>query len=68
MRRMTLSVLALAGPLCARGAAVPEGGAHPPRIQWFGTLEQGLAEARRTGRPILLSSATLSCQGVPGKW
>lgn len=41
---------------------------HPARIQWFGTLEAGLAEAARTGRPILLSAASPTCDGVPGRW
>jgi hypothetical protein len=37
-------------------------------IAWFGTWQQGLAEAKRTGRPILLMSATPQCHGVPGVW
>lgn len=50
----------------ARSAPFLEG--QPPRIQWFGRLADGLAEARRSGRPILISSASPSCDGVPGKW
>jgi hypothetical protein len=46
----------------------PRARADAPRIQWFGTLEQGLAEAERTGRPILLSAASPSCDRVPGMW
>ena len=38
------------------------------RIAWFGTLEAGLAEARRTNRPILLVSAAPHCHSVPGIW
>ena len=37
-------------------------------IQWFGTLERGLAEAQRTGKPILLVSGAPHCSGVPGMW
>jgi hypothetical protein len=37
-------------------------------IQWFATLESGLKEAKRTGRPILLVSGTPHCAGVSGIW
>ena len=37
-------------------------------IAWYGTLEQGLAEAKRSGRAILLQSAAPQCRGVPGMW
>jgi hypothetical protein len=37
-------------------------------IQWFARLKDGLAEARRTGKPILFLSAAPSCGGVPGVW
>lgn len=43
---------------------VPKG----DRIAWFGTWEGGLAEARRTQRPILLVSAAPHCHNVPGIW
>ena len=39
-----------------------------PSIAWFGTWEAGLAEAKRTDRPILLMSAAPQCHGVPGMW
>lgn len=39
-----------------------------PRIAWYGTLEAGLAEAQRSGRPILLVSGAPQCLGVPGIW
>lgn len=38
------------------------------KIGWYGTLESGLEEARKTGRPILLVSAAPHCLGVPGIW
>lgn len=37
-------------------------------IQWFATWESGLAEANRSGRPILLVSAAPHCAGVSGIW
>jgi len=57
----------------------PNGAAgHPPDgaakadalggVQWFATLESGLAEARRSGRPILFLSAAPHCGGVSGIW
>jgi len=42
--------------------------APPARIQWFPTMEQGLAEAERTGRPILMTAAAPSCHGYAGMW
>lgn len=38
------------------------------RIAWFGRLTDGLAEAKRSHRPILLVSAAPQCVGVPGMW
>ena len=43
--------------------------AEPPaRIAWYGKLTDGMAEAQRTGRPILLVSGAPQCHGVPGVW
>ena len=39
-----------------------------PKIQWFGTWEAAKAEAKRTGRPILLTSAAPQCKGTSGIW
>ncbi len=79
-----LSITLLLTLLCAtpgqaqRGSRNQDGG--PPKapatlevpttegIAWFGTWEGGLAEAKRTGRPILLMSAAPQCNGVPGMW
>ena len=41
----------------------PDGG-----IVWFGTLKVGLAEAKRTNRPLLIMSAVPECHGVSGIW
>ena len=37
-------------------------------IAWYGTWEQGAAEAKRLGLPIFLHSAAPRCGGVPGMW
>jgi len=42
--------------------------APPSPIAWYGTWEQGLAEAKRLDLPILLHSAAPRCGGVPGMW
>ena len=52
----------------AEGHTAPVTTGRPAKIQWFGTWEQGLTEARRTGRPILLTSAAPQCQGISGFW
>ncbi len=45
------------------------GAAEPTsKIAWFGRLSDGLAEAKRVGRPIFLVSAAPQCEGVPGMW
>ena len=40
----------------------------PAGINWYGVLRDGLAEATRTGKPILLTSAAPQCIGVSGMW
>ncbi len=40
----------------------------PTGINWYGVLQDGLAEAKRTGKPILLTSAAPQCIGVSGMW
>ncbi|MGL4554747.1 MAG: hypothetical protein ACRC33_26570 [Gemmataceae bacterium] len=37
-------------------------------VAWFTSLEAGLVEAKRTGRPILFLSAAPHCSGVSGIW
>ncbi len=43
-------------------------GLIPDAIAWYTDLDAGLAEAKRTKKPILLMSAAPSCGGVPGVW
>ena len=38
------------------------------KIAWYGRLSDGLAEAKRSGRPILLVSGAPQCLGVSGVW
>ena len=57
---LSISLLAIASVAIA---------AEPPaRIAWYGQLADGLAEAQRSGRPILLVSGAPQCHGVPGVW
>lgn len=49
-------------------AVEPAATTAPARIQWFGTLDEALAEAKRTNRPLLMTAAAPSCRGIAGKW
>lgn len=62
-----LLAIAAQEPAPSQTTAIQEQAA-PARIQWFGTLEQGLAEAKRTNRPILMTAAAPSCGGIAGEW
>jgi len=50
------------------GGSVPNSKKVVSGIAWYGILEDGLAEANRTGKPILLITAAAQCGGVPGMW
>ncbi len=50
------------------GGAAKQSTDMTPQIAWFGVLKEGLAEAKQTGKPILLVSAACQCAGVPGMW
>jgi hypothetical protein len=70
-----LSVLSLSAGSTIAQSAVPAKDSQPVvrvaegvQIQWFATLERGLAEAKRTGKPILFVSAAPHCAGVSGMW
>lgn len=67
---LALSCAAVLGLARADGlrTAHAEEASSPERIVWFGTWEAARAEAKRTGRPLLLSSAMPACGGVPGMW
>jgi hypothetical protein len=50
------------------GGSVPGSKQVVSGIAWYGVLQDGLAEARRTGKPILFVTAAAQCGGVPGMW
>jgi len=50
------------------GGSVPSSRKVVTGIAWYGVLADGLAEAKRTGKPILLITAAAQCNGVPGMW
>ena len=50
------------------GGSVPASRKVVSGIAWYGVLKDGLAEAKRTGKPILLVTAAAQCNGVPGMW
>lgn len=80
--RLTAASIALASLfLCTPALAqrAPRGGGPETRtaatttkdgaiIQWYATLDRGLAEAKRTGKPIMLVSGAPHCAGVSGMW
>ena len=40
----------------------------PERIAWYSVLEDGLAEAKRSGKPIMFLTAAPQCASIPGMW
>ena len=80
--RLTAASIALASLfLCTPALAqrAPRGGGPETRtaatttkdgaiIQWYATLDRGIAEAKRTGKPIMLVSGAPHCAGVSGMW
>ena len=50
------------------GGSVPGSRELVSGIAWYGVLKDGLAEAKRTGKPILFITAAAQCRGVPGMW
>ena len=57
-----------AGLGCGNADSADQTDPISPRIAWHGTLAAGLAEAKQSGRPILLVSGAPQCLGVPGIW
>jgi len=73
----TLALLATSGPVngqlapptgASYGGSVPGSRKVVTGIAWYGVLKDGFAEAKRTGKPILLITAAAQCGGVPGMW
>ncbi len=52
------------GPVAGSG----QNAAERTLIQWFGTWDGAKAEAKRTGKPILLLAAAPQCHGISGIW
>ena len=50
------------------GGSVPNSRKVVSGIAWYGVLTEGMAEAKRTGKPILFITAAPQCGGVPGMW
>ena len=64
--RSTLAVIAVS--IFATSALAQKKDGIPAGINWYGVLSDGLEEAKRSQRPILLVSAAPQCSGVPGMW
>ncbi len=68
-RSILLAGVFLAAPFFSNAQAQPsEAVAKAEKIAWYGTWKGGLAEAQRTGKPIMLVSAVPQCHSVPGVW
>ena len=70
MNRSTLlvGVFSVAPFFSNAQAEAPKAAAKTEKIVWHGTWKGGLAEAQRTGKPIMLVSAVPQCHSVPGVW
>ena len=64
---LILVVVLLCIPLVLFGQGAPSE-SKTEKIAWHGTWKGGLAEAKRTGKPIMLVSAVPQCHSVPGVW
>jgi len=80
-RRLALSVALAVGMLSSSamaqlapptgasyGGSVPNSRKVVSGIAWHGVLSEGLAESKRTGKPVLFITAAPQCGGVPGMW
>ena len=50
------------------GGSVPDSKKVVSGFAWYGVLDDGIEEAKRTGKPILFITAAAQCSGVPGMW
>ena len=66
-KNLILSGILLFAPLVFFGQETPPE-SKTEKIAWHGTWTGGLAEAQRTGKPIMLVSAVPQCHSVPGVW
>ena len=65
---LAASLIAPAAPASAGDKEAKAEPASKTGIQWFATWEQAKAEAKRTQRPILFTSAAPHCRNVSGMW
>jgi hypothetical protein len=68
---LSISTLAAAQPGGERGPRPTDIPDHPQEIgeagiAWYTTWETGLAEAKRSNRPIFFMSAATTCSGISG--
>ena len=61
--RLSMLLVMLAGLLLPCSAMASTEG-----IGWIPTWEQGVAEARRANKPMLVVSAAPQCHNTPGVW
>lgn len=66
--RIPVLLLSLAALLISLSPSLPANATVEEGIGWIPTWRQGIAEANRTKKPILLVSAAPQCGGVPGEW
>ena len=68
-RSILLAGAFLAAPFSSNAQAEAiKGAVKTENIAWYGNWKGGLAEAQRTGKPILLVSGAPQCHNVPGVW
>ncbi len=72
MKKMVagVAILVLIGQVFVGAHPTPtdDSDSLPSGIVWYGVLADGIAEAKATGKPIMLLSAAPQCAGVPGMW
>ena len=72
-RNTLMAAIALAALLApsiptARAGDTEAEPASKAGVQWYASWAQAQAEAKRTQRPILLTSAAPHCRNVSGMW
>ena len=68
-RSILLAGVFLAAPFFSNAQTeAPKAAVKAEKIAWHGTWKGGLAEAQRTGKPLLLVSAVPQCHSGAGVW
>lgn len=68
MKTRLLMVLLLSAGFVSPAAAEEKSNPSRKRIDWLCDWEQGVAEAKRTQLPIMITFGAPFCEGVPGLW